>query len=107
MQIRLEPIIDKLIPIEPVLLGQPAKGFMQSKLILEPDSVIAKGPRSMLERINIIRTQPIDISNQVKSLQTTIDLHINQPKLSSRIIKPCLQLRLLANSNLNVHWKSP
>ncbi|NIZ18853.1 YbbR-like domain-containing protein [Entomospira culicis] len=96
VQIRLEPIIDKLIPIEPVLLGQPAKGFMQSKLILEPDSVIAKGPRSMLERINIIRTQPIDISNQVKSLQTTIDLHINQPKIELSHYQTMLTVEIIS-----------
>ncbi|NIZ46690.1 YbbR-like domain-containing protein [Entomospira nematocerorum] len=82
VQLTMEPIIVKQIMIEPVLLGQPARGYLQSDIQLTPSTVEAKGPRSILETIHSIRTYPLDISNIKKSIEEDIALNFNHQKVS-------------------------
>ncbi|WDI35047.1 YbbR-like domain-containing protein [Entomospira entomophila] len=82
VQLTLEPIITKQIMIEPVLLGQPKRGYVQSDTQLTPSSVEAKGPRSVLETINSIRTYPVDISNITKSLKQDVSLNFDHQKVT-------------------------
>lgn len=79
--IQLEPIITKKVTVDPVLLGQPAKGFSQSDIKLNPPTVEIRGPQSLLEDINIIRTSPIDINNMTKPISQAVSLNFDNPKI--------------------------
>lgn len=83
--VRLEPEvivvkIDEMIVqkrgIEPVFRGEPAFGFRLDikKVQLDPLSVLVEGPKSQLEKVGKIKTQPVDIVGRLRSFRKTVRL---------------------------------
>jgi len=83
--VRLEPEvivvkIDEMIVqkrgIESVFRGEPAFGFRLDikKIQLDPLSVLVEGPRSQLEKVGKVKTQPIDVVGRLRSFRKTVRL---------------------------------
>ncbi|MFH7319103.1 YbbR-like domain-containing protein [Desulfurivibrio sp. D14AmB] len=53
---------EKMLPIQAETRGEPAPGFELASLRLEPAAITINGPEALLDRINLLRTTPIDLS---------------------------------------------
>ena len=53
---------EKKLPVQAEIIGEPAAGFELESLQLEPATITINGPEALLNRINLLRTMPIDIS---------------------------------------------
>lgn len=69
-EIEFERTIEKELPIQPVIIGEPAKGYVLKKVKMVPSSIKVRGPISKLQNIQQLETKAIDISN----LNSHIDL---------------------------------
>ncbi len=71
LDVRLEALETRTLPVEIVLSGQAAPGFRVSSrnAQLQPDSVRVSGPASRLRHWTAVRTLPIDISGADKDMQ--------------------------------------
>lgn len=68
LTVNLVPKVEKKIKVKPVLDLEFKRGFgLASELIIEPDSVIIKGPASEINLIKEIETLPIQYKNLDKS----------------------------------------
>ncbi len=76
IQVKVDEIIVKKFEIEPVFLGEPAFGYRvdTAKVQLDPRAALAEGPKSELEKVDKIRTQPIDTVGRVRSFRKTVRL---------------------------------
>ena len=76
IQVKVDEMIVKKLEIEPVFLGEPAFGFRLDleKVQLDPRSVLIEGPKSQLEKVEKIKTQPIDTVGRGRSFRKTIRL---------------------------------
>jgi len=59
----LEQAVVKTVPVKPVIIGTPKRGFAVSSVEVVPKDVTIKGIRSAVSRINILRTEPVDIAD--------------------------------------------
>ena len=61
--VKIDEIIVQKLEVEPSFLGEPAIGYRldPSRVQLDPRSVLVEGPKSQLEKIKKIKTQPIDV----------------------------------------------
>jgi YbbR domain-containing protein len=69
--VTLEKLAAKTVTVLPVIRGEPAPGFLIEDLILEPNQVSVQGPESVLAGVEILWTQPIDVSGLEKSAELT------------------------------------
>lgn len=62
-QIRLafEEVIEKELPIKPVFLGDPEKGYVMEQVTMLPESVRVRGTESVLTDLELLTTKAIDI----------------------------------------------
>ncbi len=76
IQVKVDEIIVKKLEIEPVFLGEPAFGYRVDapKVQLDPRVALIEGPKSELEKVDKIRTQPIDTVGRVRSFRKTVRL---------------------------------
>lgn len=76
IQVKVDEIIVKKLEIEPVFLGEPAFGYRvdAAKVQLDPRVALVEGPKSELEKVDKIRTQPIDTVGRVRSFRKTVRL---------------------------------
>ncbi len=65
----------KTIPVRPVITGKPAKGFIVSDIEVNPSLIRIEGAQKELDRIRLIKTEPIDIEGISESItvQAKID----------------------------------
>ncbi|MBI4115471.1 MAG: hypothetical protein HY447_02735 [Candidatus Omnitrophica bacterium] len=74
IQVKIDEMIVQKLEIEPVFLGEPAFGYRldASKVQLDPRSVLAEGPKSQIEKLGKIKTQPIDVVGRTRSFRKTV-----------------------------------
>jgi len=59
----LEETIIKTAPIQPIIVGNPAKGFFIGSVEITPKEVTVEGARAEVSRIKVLKTEPIDITD--------------------------------------------
>jgi YbbR domain-containing protein len=76
IQVKIDEMIVQKLEIEPVFLGEPAFGYRidLERVQLDPTSVLVEAPKSQLENLGKIRTQPIDVVGRVRSFRKTVRL---------------------------------
>lgn len=74
--VKIDEMIVQKRGIEPVFRGEPAFGYRLDlkKVQLDPISVLVEGPKSQLEKVGKIKTQPIDVVGRLRSFRKTIRL---------------------------------
>ncbi|MGI6361086.1 MAG: YbbR-like domain-containing protein [Bacillota bacterium] len=69
---------EKLVPIEVAIVGEPASGYLMSRIIVEPSFLAIYGDLDTLLEIPNIVTAPIDISGATKTLNQAVDLVVDK-----------------------------
>lgn len=68
VDVTLEPVETKVVPLKPSLIGEPAPGFLLEEVVVEPGNITLRGPANLLARIDYIETNPININEARQSL---------------------------------------
>jgi len=76
LSLTLEERLKKEVSVKPVITGAPEEGFSVESVKIAPEKVLIEGPKSLIRRTYIIKTQPIDISGIYENLQHTASLDI-------------------------------
>ena len=77
LEITIDREIEKAIPIKLEVIGQVARGFRQTDAVVRPQIIRIKGPETVLEGINEIRTKPVDITGLTDSFKKEIALAVD------------------------------
>ncbi|HET9847354.1 MAG TPA: CdaR family protein [Candidatus Dormibacteraeota bacterium] len=62
-------------PVGFTLTGQPASGYRITKVTIEPLTVQATGLQSTLAQLNLLTTDPVDVTNQKSDVVKTVAIH--------------------------------
>jgi len=80
--VRLEPIVDRQLPIEPKLEGKPADGFEVYGATPAKSAVLVRGPASRVYSLQSARTESIWLSGNKESFTAqNIAIDISDPKV--------------------------
>ncbi len=74
--IRLEEVVEKYTTVSPTLRGSTASGYEIVAVETVPSKVAVSGPKSLLNRVSSVGTEPIDISGLtgIKEAQVTVEV---------------------------------
>lgn len=72
--VKLEPIIERLVPIEPLIVGVPAEGYELKGVKAFPETVRVKGAQSKVEELKSIRTASLNIAGSNTAVKEELDL---------------------------------
>lgn len=64
------------LPILPELKGAPAPGYWVSAAKVEPISLVVVGPQDVLQRLGLLKTQPVDVSNINSSFTHIVGINL-------------------------------
>lgn len=75
VKVYLDKKAQKMVPVRAVIVGNPEKGFIIRSIELDPSKINIEGAKKELDRIQIIKTEPIDIEGIKEniSIQAKID----------------------------------
>ena len=74
IDLRLDRLIERQLPIRAELRGMPAQGYVVGDILLHPTMVTVRGPALDVERIGRILTKPLDISGASSAVATEVEL---------------------------------
>jgi YbbR domain-containing protein len=69
----------KVIPVLPELKGSVADGFVFKDYVVNPSKVTIAGPKSIIDGVREIWTEPLVIDGKTESFQQTVELRANKP----------------------------
>jgi len=74
IQVKIDEVIVQKLEIEPNFLGEPAIGYRleAGEVQQDPTAVLVEGPKSQVEKLGKIKTQPIDLVGRVRSFRKTV-----------------------------------
>ena len=66
----------KVLSVQTNVIGTPKAGYKVTtgNITVSPDSIMVVGPRSLLDRVSFIKTEPVDISDHVKPVSRDVSL---------------------------------
>lgn len=76
IQVKIDEVIVQKFEITPDFLGEPAFGYRltQEEVQMDPAAVLVEGPKSQLEKLEKIKTQPIDLVGRARSFRKMVRL---------------------------------
>lgn len=84
LNLTLEERLKKEVPVKPVIAGSPEEGFAVESIKIIPERVLIEGPQSLIRRIYVLKTEPIDISGIYENLQHSALLDVT-PNIKTNI----------------------
>ena len=79
LRLELEEKVEKVLTIVPDIVGYPARGFELGQFFLSPESMRIIGPRSSLENLRTLVTEPIELNNLQQSITLQVDIDSPDP----------------------------
>ncbi|NLW06718.1 MAG: hypothetical protein GX039_01865 [Clostridia bacterium] len=68
----------RVLPIRPLLTGEPAEGFAVERVIVQPEIIEVFAPYELLQALDYVNTAPIDITGARRQVirETTLDIPV-------------------------------
>lgn len=72
--VSLDEVIVKKLLVQVELVGEPAYGYRvdQEMIELDPNAVLVEGPKAVLEKMDTIKTEPVQLVGRVRSFRRTV-----------------------------------
>lgn len=77
VKIVLDETVSRVVPVRPYITGSPERPYVLAGIKGSPASVRIEGPKTEVDRITILRTDPIDITGFDDDLTQTVKLNLN------------------------------
>jgi len=74
----------KTVRVRPVVVGEPEKGYFVKSVEVAPQTLVIEGIRSEVGKINIIRTEPLDITGLNESVTQDVKLGLISSNIRSK-----------------------
>jgi hypothetical protein len=84
----LERTASKEVPIRAVIEGAPAPGHEVYGVAANPSRVILTGPRSHVERIREMPTEPVSIQGERETVRSFVELDIRDTLIQTSQVRP-------------------
>lgn len=93
VRVKLEEITSKTVPVQPHLLGSPEEGSVIS-IVVEPRTVVIRGLKSELGKIDMVRTEPFDISHSAGKITEELELDTSGTNIKPEIAKVKVKVKI-------------
>ncbi len=87
ISVTIESELKKRIPVKPVIVGRPEKGFTIFDIKVVPENIVIEGPKSLIMKLYSVKTEPIDINGLNTDLQYKANLDLENSTIRKKINK--------------------
>lgn len=84
--VELEDLVVKNVSLLPVIMGEPPAGYIIDDITLEPKSVAVRGPESVVRNLDILWTEPVEVTRFKEPV--TVKTRPALPQVSLSLVEP-------------------
>ncbi len=108
IEIKLDREMEKPLPVKAALNGSLPEGFEIASIVCKPATVLVKGAQQQLEKMDNIRTEPIDLKNRQSSFKENVRIALPQGgRLQTEPERVSVEFTLDAHNSTAVFEKVP
>lgn len=85
VRVRLEESFSRIVRVKPVIVGEPKKGYHIKSIIVVPHNIEIEGSSSKIKKIDKIKTEPLDITGQSKTLTKELRLDVSDVNIRTEV----------------------
>ena len=76
--VKLDELIVQKLEIQPDFVGEPAVGYklLADELRMDPNAILAQGPKGVLEKMKSAKTAPVDLVGRIRSFYRTVEVKL-------------------------------
>jgi YbbR domain-containing protein len=74
VKVSIEESVTKTVKVSPVIVGTPERGFYIKSLSIFPERVMIEGVRSKVNSVDVIKTEPLDITGIKETVTRDLEL---------------------------------
>ncbi|MCS6915245.1 MAG: CdaR family protein [Myxococcales bacterium] len=74
IHLSFEPKVERMLPVQPVIEGEPAEGYRLGRVTAEPRTVRVVGARSVVESMRNAQTRPVRVTDLRSPLEARVKL---------------------------------
>lgn len=74
VEVKLEKVVEKIVPLRARLAGELAKGYQLAAIDIFPDRVVVQGAEGEIANVNEVMTERIDIHGIKRNLELSVPL---------------------------------
>jgi YbbR domain-containing protein len=76
--LKIDEVIVQKLEIQPDFVGEPAVGYklLTDELRMDPNAVLAQGPKGVLEQMKSAKTEPIDLVGRIRSFHRSVEVKL-------------------------------
>lgn len=83
-RVMLDETVTKTVPVKPVIIGTPERGFYVKSIEVTPQTVVVEGIKSEVKRVNNIKTDPVDMTAVDETSVHTVKLSTTGMNIRTR-----------------------
>lgn len=87
ISVTIESELKKRIPVKPIIVGRPEKGFTIFDIKVVPEYIVIEGPKSLIIKVYSVKTEPIDIKGLNTDLQYKANLDMEDSTIRKSVSK--------------------
>ena len=93
--VQLDRKLTRAVPVEVVLAGEPAMGYEVAHAKADPEILALTGPESVLKKITVIQTKPVDITGADDTLKKAgaVDLDALETSMPNTLVTVSVAIR--------------
>src|SRR4030042_1527845 len=84
IKVSIDETIRKTVKVKPVIFGTPETGYYVKSINTRPQTVVIEGIRSEVERVNKIKTEPLDVTGSNETLTQNLKLDLKGTSMRTK-----------------------
>jgi YbbR domain-containing protein len=97
--LKIDRLLEKELPIKPVILGKPATGFEIASIISDPPTLSLSAPAEIIGEEVFLPTMPIEIKGLKNSLKVQVPLDVSE-QITELIGEPIISVNVLIREKM-------
>lgn len=85
VKVTLDESVSKVISVKAYIIGEPEKGYKITAIHVKPSSVEVEGAKTELEKVALLRTEPLDITGLDSDIVQNVRLNTNGRNIRMKI----------------------
>ncbi|MGB9715787.1 MAG: CdaR family protein [Thermodesulfovibrionales bacterium] len=85
VKVRLEESFSKTVRVKPVIVGEPKRGYHIKSVTVVPHNIEIEGSSSKVKKIDKIKTEPLDITGQSKTVTKYLKLDVSGMNIKTEV----------------------
>lgn len=87
IKIILDQYVLKQLPVSVTIINSPAEGYVRTSETFSPKNIVVGGPKSLIDKMEVVRTAPIDIDGVTGSIYKEVELDLPTDLVKTRYYK--------------------